>query len=137
MILIQCTKTKKDEPVPARELYEPSRYFRAMRDYAKATGDLWFILSAEHGLIDPDTVLEPYDAFGLSENQARDIAEEVATGPDNYVEVIGGKKYTNPLTPELEARGIEVVEVARGQRIGKRIETLKQKTRELQNKSLC
>lgn len=137
MILIQCTKSKRDEPAKAKDLYDESDYFVAMRDYAEATGEDWYILSAKHGLVDPETVLEPYDDFGLSNQQAREIAEEIATGPYEYVELIAGKQYSNPLTPELEARGIDVVEIGRGQRIGTRIQTLNQKRREIVNEQLC
>lgn len=106
-----------------------------MRKYAEATGDLWFILSAKHGLVDPETELEPYDDFGLSENQAKTIADTVAKQAD-YVELIAGKEYTNPLTPELERRGVTVVELCRGQRIGKRMQTLDKKTQELTHQTL-
>jgi len=136
-ILIQCTKTKRDEPAPAKDLYDKSRYFRLMKQYAQATGDMWFILSAKHGLVDPETELEPYDEFGLSNQQARSIAEELATGGVEYVELIAGSSYSDPLTPELEARGIEVLEIGRGQRIGNRMQTLKQKIHELENEQLC
>lgn len=137
MILIQCTKSKRNRAAKARYLYDKSNYFVAMREYAKATGEDWYILSAKHGLVDPDTELEPYDDFGLSNEQARAIAEEVATGPDKYVELIGRMDYSNPLTPELEARGIDVIEIGRGQRIGKRIQTLNRKRKEIENEQLC
>jgi uncharacterized HhH-GPD family protein len=31
------------------------------RAYVERTCDRWFVLSAKHGLVDPDTVIEPYD----------------------------------------------------------------------------
>src|SRR5690242_8242258 len=34
-----------------------------MRSYAEATGRPWFILSAEHGLVSPDTWLELYERY--------------------------------------------------------------------------
>lgn len=106
-----------------------------MRAYAEATGEMWFILSAKHGLVDPETVIEPYDAYGLSDTQAKEIAREVAMQAA-YVELIGGKEYSNPLTPELEQRGVDVVELCRGQRIGKRMQTLDRKTTEITHKCL-
>ncbi len=60
--LVTCSRTKADHDVPARELYV-SPLFRAAREYAErhyGPGH-WFILSARHGLVDPDTVLAPYD----------------------------------------------------------------------------
>jgi hypothetical protein len=137
MILIQCTQSKRSAKAKARTLYDESDLFVAMRDYAEATGEDYYILSAKHGLVDPETQIEPYDERGITPKQARAIAEEIATGPSEYVEIIAGKDYTNPLTPELEARGIEVLEVCRGQRIGERIQTLNRKRRELENEQLC
>jgi len=132
MILIQCTKSKRDEPAKAKHLYDESGYFCDMRAYAAATGEMWFILSAKHGLVDPETVIEPYDAFGLSKDQAQEIATEVAQQAD-YVEIIGGKDYTDPLTPELEVRGVDVVELCRGMGIGERRQQLQQLTAQKQN----
>ena len=136
MILIQCTKTKRDEPAKAKNLYDESQYFRKMRAYAEATGEMWLILSAKHGLVDPETVIEPYDAFGLSDQQAEEIAEAVAQQAE-YVEIIAGKKYTDPLTTELEQRGLDVIELCRGMKIGERMAHLKDKTAQLTNSSLC
>ncbi|WP_157362078.1 DUF6884 domain-containing protein [Haloechinothrix halophila] len=34
---------------------------RKERSYAEATGASWFVLSAEHGLVAPATVLQPYE----------------------------------------------------------------------------
>jgi len=38
-----------------------SPLFRKASAYAEATCDRWFILSAKHGLLAPDEVVEPYD----------------------------------------------------------------------------
>lgn len=135
MILIQCTKTKRPNAAKAKNLYDESSYFRKMRNYAQLTGEMWFILSAKHGLVDPETELEPYDEYGLSKQQAVEIAKDVAQ-QTNYVQIIGGKDYTNPLTPELEARGVDVVELCRGMRIGKRQQMLAQKINELEHSCL-
>jgi hypothetical protein len=56
--LVACSRLKADRPAPARELYV-SPLFRAARAYAERRHGpgRWFILSAHHGLVDPDTVL--------------------------------------------------------------------------------
>lgn len=59
--LVACGATKLDHAAPARDLYV-SQLFAKASAYAAATADEWFILSAMHGLVHPDTVLEPYDA---------------------------------------------------------------------------
>ena len=58
--LVGCVKSKRDRPTSARDLYT-SPLFRGRRSYVERTCDRWFVLSAKHGLVDPDTVLEPYD----------------------------------------------------------------------------
>jgi hypothetical protein len=136
MILIQCVSSKADEPLPAKELYQ-GQYFDAMRRYAEATGDEWRILSAKHGLVHPDETLYPYDEFGLTEQQAREIAQSLADKGVDSVKVIAGKKYTNPLTPELEAHGIDVVELCRGMLIGERVSKLHDLLHSEVNESLC
>lgn len=58
--LVGCSSTKLSRPAPARELYT-SALFRKASEYAERTCDRWFVLSAKHGLVHPDTVVEPYD----------------------------------------------------------------------------
>lgn len=58
--LVGCASQKLKRPAPARELYV-SQLFKKASAYAEATCDRWYVLSAKHGLVHPDTVLEPYD----------------------------------------------------------------------------
>jgi len=58
--LVGCVKSKLDRPAQARDLYT-SPLFRGRRRYVERTCDRWFVLSAKHGLVAPDTLLEPYD----------------------------------------------------------------------------
>jgi hypothetical protein len=60
VVLIGCCGSKLDHAAPARELYT-STLFKKARAYAEALGGEWAILSALHGLVMPDQVLEPYD----------------------------------------------------------------------------
>jgi hypothetical protein len=55
-----CAARKLDRPAPARELYV-SQLFEKASAYATAARDRRYVLSAKHGLVQPDTVLEPYD----------------------------------------------------------------------------
>jgi hypothetical protein len=135
--LIQCTDTKRDGTHKARDLYAPSDYFDAMRSWAEARGDPWFILSAKHGLTHPDSELEDYDEYGLSEEQARDIAAALNSRGYDTVHITAGKKYTNDLIPELEKRGIDVVNHFAGERIGTRKKHLRQATARMEHDTLC
>ena len=135
--LIQCTNSKRDEQSPARDLYDESDYFCKMRAWAEARNVPWFILSAKHGLLHPDTVIEPYDERGLHNGQARDIARELSNGGVGLVYLCAGKDYTDPLIPVLERSGIDVVDNFAGMRIGERRKELHKRTAEIVNGSLC
>ncbi len=58
--LVGCAAAKLSRPAPARDLYT-SQLFRKASAYAEANSDHWYILSAKHGLVSPDQMLEPYD----------------------------------------------------------------------------
>lgn len=58
--LVGCVKDKAAIARPARELYQ-SPLFQGRRRYVEQSCTEWWILSALHGLVDPDEVLEPYD----------------------------------------------------------------------------
>jgi uncharacterized HhH-GPD family protein len=62
VVLIGCVKTKAQEASPARDLYV-SPLFERRRRYAESSGRPWYILSAEHGLLDPGSIIEPYDVY--------------------------------------------------------------------------
>ena len=85
--LVACSCGKAHQAAPARELYV-SPLFRAARAYAERQygPGRWLILSALHGLVDPDTVLDPYD-LGLRQLSAR---EREAWGNRVAVELTDG-----------------------------------------------
>lgn len=58
--LVGCVKTKADRPRQAKDLYRSS-LFSGRRAYVERHCDEWWILSAGHGLVHPDTVLSPDD----------------------------------------------------------------------------
>jgi hypothetical protein len=57
---VACCGKKLAHPAPAKKLYQ-SDLFRKSRAYVEQHCDDWFILSALHGLVHPDKVIEPYD----------------------------------------------------------------------------
>jgi hypothetical protein len=58
--LIGCVKRKRSAAAPAAELYL-SALFAGRRRAVEATCDRWYVLSAAHGLVAPNQLLEPYD----------------------------------------------------------------------------
>lgn len=128
LCLVPCVKTKREVAAPARELYQ-SDYFRKMRDVVERTGWQWCILSAKHGLVEPDQVIAPYDKTlnkGMTVGERREWARSVMTALEprlsdvRSVVVFTGKRYQEFLTPALEERGITVHDPMKGMGIGKR-----------------
>jgi hypothetical protein len=123
IVLVGCVKTKLPTAAPADELYT-SPLFGKRRRYAEATGHPWFILSALHGLVRPDQVLEPYDMYlaGQPVTYRRQWALAVvsdliaAVGPleGRSIEIHAGASYVEPLEPLLSAAGVDVRVPLRG-----------------------
>jgi hypothetical protein len=58
--LVACAKTKSGSKQMAKDLYLSHLFMLASR-YCEANYDCWFILSACHGLLEPNQIIEPYD----------------------------------------------------------------------------
>lgn len=106
--LVACASQKLKRPAPARHLYN-STLFRKASAYAAAQCDQWYILSAKHGLVHPDTVLEPYDAklatpTSLATQYWADrvraqLAQELADVPRVLLVALAGERYRTVLHP--------------------------------------
>lgn len=95
--LVGCASQKLGRPAPARDLYV-SDLFRKASAYAEAVADDWFVLSAKHGLVKPDEVLEPYDTkLGSSK-----------TGPVIHA---WAERVADQLEVELALRGLPFADV--------------------------
>jgi hypothetical protein len=63
-ILVSCVGEKLGFPAPARRLYRSDWFVKAAiyaETHRAKHGSEWWILSAKHGLVDPDEVIEPYN----------------------------------------------------------------------------
>ncbi|WP_134671709.1 DUF6884 domain-containing protein [Halorussus marinus] len=127
--LVSCTKTKRDAPAPPKDLYDPSSLFRKARAYCRQTHDEWYVLSAKHGLLDPDgPPIEPYDETLTTAPVARrrEWADQVATDLDDHglltadtePVVHAGKAYYEELLPHLEGTPVDVTIPTEGLMIG-------------------
>lgn len=58
--LVGCVKSKRPGRCEAKNLYT-STLFQGRRAFVERSCDRWFILSAKHGRVDPDEVLDSYD----------------------------------------------------------------------------
>ncbi len=130
LVLVGCTKRKRDEPARARDLYDESPLFRRRRRVARESGKRWAILSAEHGLVDPDERLEPYDTH-ISDVETTPWATRVLArlsrqldDGDRVLILAGGRDYVDPLVPWLENWGCSVETPLRSLPPGKQFNVL-------------
>jgi hypothetical protein len=123
-------KSKKDRPAPAKDLYT-SALFRRQRAYAEAAGVPWFILSAEHGLVQPDEWLAPYERYlpdttpAYQQAWGRFVAErlELLLGSldGRRVEVHASGDYVRAIRGPLEAKRAELLTPLEGLAQGERL----------------
>jgi hypothetical protein len=101
--LVGCVKSKQEVAAPAGDLYT-SPLFLGRRAAVEASCDRWFILSAQHGLLDPAEVLEPYDLTlsslpvaerrRWSTNVVAALRDELGDLSQHAFEVHAGAAYT-------------------------------------------
>lgn len=126
--LVACAKTKRDHAAPAADLYI-SPLFEKSRRHAEHHAKAWFILSARHGLVQPNTRLEPYE-LTLADMSSADIetwADRVvsdlarALPPPAHLMFLAGQNYQRPLRRRLLALGYAVSDPLEGLPIGRRM----------------
>lgn len=130
-VLVGCVKTKARRPLPAGDLYR-SPLFERRRAYAEASGASWYLLSSKWGLIEPDTVVAPYDLY-LGDQPASYrrvwgafVVEQLAaltalrpgTTIEVHVEVHAGASYVDPLRKPLADRGAVLIEPIEASSLG-------------------
>lgn len=128
LVLVSCSKAKLDQPAPARELY-CSPAFQMKRKIIERAGADWLILSAKHGLVEPDAVIAPYDltlnTMGVSARQAwaREVIPSLLGRAKDIgrVVMLAGQSYSQYLTGSLAEHGIDVSEPMRGLRQGEQL----------------
>lgn len=131
VFLVSCVAGKRPRATPAADLYT-SAWFVKARALVEASGDAWFILSAEHGLLAPEKVIEPYERTlnTMSAPERRSWAEQVqkqmnATLPDaDEVVVLAGNSYRENLMSYLRKRFPKVTVPMDGLTIGRQLNWL-------------
>lgn len=111
--LVACAKRKRGGLQMAKYLYN-SPLFRLAFEHARRQCDRVYILSAKHGLLDPNTKIRSYDVSlsTISPGERRAWAKRVARqlvrkekGPA-YFFFFCGSAYADELVWELRRRGI-------------------------------
>lgn len=130
--LVGCVKEKGVTPTAARDLYR-STLFAGRRAYVERSCDEWWILSAEHGLVHPDDVLEPYDVTlnimgrsakrRWSDGVLAAIGGRVEPNVGDVFEFHAGAEYRNwGLAEGLRRRGCTVEIPTEGMLIGRQLQ---------------
>lgn len=130
--LVSCTKQKREEPSSPGELYTPSAYFRNMRAYCEEIHDRWYVLSAKHGLLEPDgEPIEPYNETlrDATVDEKREWAEGVfgqlqsqeSLGEGTTLVIHAGRDYYSELLPHLEETNVEVEIPTEGLGLGEKM----------------
>ena len=130
--LVSCVRLKGPAPAPAKDLYV-SDWFRKARAYVEKTAAPWSILSAKHGLLHPDTVIEPYDktlrTMPIDQRRAwaqRVLADiELNLGGAEAIVLLTRRRYRELLEPALRDRGFTVQTPLKGLRIGEQLSWFK------------
>jgi len=131
VFLVSCVAGKRSEPTPAAELYTSAWFIKA-RELVEASGEPWFILSAEHGLLAPDQVIAPYERTlnTISASERRDwgqrVQQQIEARPINADEVVvlAGNRYRANLMPYLRKRFSKVTVPMEGLTIGRQLSWL-------------
>lgn len=131
IVLVSCVKTKRPEAAAARDLYI-SPLFRKEREYAERRSVPWYILSAEHGLVDPEQWLAPYERYLPDESLeyrrewgVRVVSDlESVEGPleGKVIEVHANAAYVSAVRLNLQSRGAVIIDPLRGLGLGKRLQ---------------
>lgn len=163
-IIAQCTDEKRDGKHQAKELYMPSRLFRAQRRYCEAYADLWLIVSGKHGLVHPESAVSSYnvpvdddswtertqeavdgffrrakaDGIRILHPDGRHSGNLSVLGPTDEIhfELLCGEDYLKRLEPYLEYHDLDYSLPFEGQRYGVRCNNMLDAARRVENDSL-
>jgi uncharacterized protein DUF6884 len=144
--LVSCSSQKLDRAAPARELY-CSALFKLSLRYAQRYCEHVYVISAKHGLLDLDAVIEPYDSMlaAMKVDARREWGIDVVTDIESRHEkpellVLAGEVYAAAIRwgvchPELRAADrpkwlTPVREPLAGLMIGERLQWLSQMVKE-------
>lgn len=130
--LVSCASSKLPYKVKAKELYV-SPLFHYARKVAERDYDQWYILSALHGLLKPDSQTVPYNETlnGQSVRQRQKWASGVLKSlmpilkAGDSITFLAGDNYRGDLIPKLTAAGYICNTPLEGLGLGQQIHTLK------------
>lgn len=128
--LVGCVKKKVNMRSRAKDLYISNLFIKA-RKYVEIHYDKWFILSAKHHLVEPETYIEPYDET-LNEKTVKERKEwskivfnqikDKLPNPSEYeLYFHAGVRYREFLIPLLTEAGYSCKVPLKGMGIGEQL----------------
>ena len=104
-VVTACGDTKRDVPLPARRLYKPPRITVV---HNRKCGCDMYILSAKHGLIPSEKVIEPYD-MDLGRGRIAELLPDMVPVLKKYDKVIffkAGAAYDECMKAACDGGGL-------------------------------
>ncbi|NLC40623.1 MAG: hypothetical protein GX763_06880, partial [Clostridiaceae bacterium] len=133
VVLISCSKSKRNYSCEVRKLYDPSPLFRKSLTYAEKISSDIHIISAKYGLLRLDQVIEPYDLslndMTTDESKAwgefviKQIRSQYDVENTEFI-ILAGAKYYLPLMDHISKRNIRLP--LKGMSMGDRLNRLDQ-----------
>jgi cytoplasmic iron level regulating protein YaaA (DUF328/UPF0246 family) len=126
--LVSCVGKKQHYPCAAKDLYQSTWFIKA-KTYAEKHYSIWFILSAQHGLVEPSDVISPYNKTlkSISSEARKEWAQSVfdeikrLTNNSSEIHIFAGDIYRKNLVPKLNDAEYVVVIPLNGLAIGKQL----------------
>lgn len=129
--LVSCSAEKLGSEAKARDLYVSAR-FKKSRVWAELAAERWYILSAKHGLVSPETSLRPYDtSLEDATPQEREswgdrVVSQLKTvvPSSDLVFLLAGNSYSHAIVKRLTDAEYRVAQPLEGMSIGRRLHWL-------------
>lgn len=126
--LVSCVGEKQKKACAAKDLYQ-SAWFVKAREYVESKNCNWYIISAKHGLIHRDEIVEPYNQTlnEMNSNECRKWASAVfgqilkMLPNGGNIRFFAGDRYRKYLIPLLENAGYKTEIPLQGLGIGKQL----------------
>jgi hypothetical protein len=118
LVIIPCGAAKLDHAAPAAELYTGSMFADALRTARSMTADENIrILSAKHGLVRLDHVIEPYEMKMSNKDSVtgfRIVMQLVGLQFDGTIHALLPKLYLSKVTSAAAAVDVKVINHYKG-----------------------
>jgi hypothetical protein len=134
---VSCTKLKANYTCNAKKMYQKSTLFQKATTYIEQQGyDVWFVLSAKHGLLKQNQEIAPYDLTlnsmktGERKEWAKMVMKQIEDLGINITraDFYAGQRYREHLIPVLIQNGIRCTVPMEGKAIGEQLSFYKNNT---------